>query len=228
MLWRTLLSDTSNGERPARASDLHLMAQLTAFLWSICNPGADLILFKSDLDAVDKVCARLQASDPSVTPFLPPYGMLREILDELTKDWEIVESTQLPDGKWKHNIRYTVLSTDDRWLIKANHTLYSRVDAALGLEQISTRARVGEMREVLRQLSSRYGLFRTSDGYLGTGTLSAREGDEVWVLATGPVPYILRPLPNGHYQFLGRAHIHGFLGGEDPPNAQILTNVLIE
>lgn len=39
--------------------------------------------------------------------------------------------------------------------------------------------------------------------YLGYGPVTARAGDEVWVLAGGKVPYVLRPRDNGNYEFIG-------------------------
>ncbi len=57
-------------------------------------------------------------------------------------------------------------------------------------------------------------LFGTDTVALGISPESAREGDEVWVLAGGPTPYVLRRLDNGHHKLLGEAYVHGFMYGQ--------------
>lgn len=57
-------------------------------------------------------------------------------------------------------------------------------------------------------------LFRTRTNYLGTGPRSLREGDEVWILHGGSVPFVLRPQPNGNYQLIGETFVYGVMHGE--------------
>lgn len=57
-------------------------------------------------------------------------------------------------------------------------------------------------------------LFRTRDGYLGTGARSLRAGDEVWILHGAGVPFVLRMRPNGNYQLIGEAFVYGIMHGE--------------
>jgi hypothetical protein len=45
----------------------------------------------------------------------------------------------------------------------------------------------------------------------------ARAGDEVCLLAGGPMAYVLRPLHDGAWQFVGEAYVHGIMNGEAWP-----------
>jgi hypothetical protein len=57
-------------------------------------------------------------------------------------------------------------------------------------------------------------LFKTRRGFMGTGPRSLRVGDEVWVLYRGGLPFVLRPLPNGHYRLVGESFVYGVMHGE--------------
>lgn len=71
--------------------------------------------------------------------------------------------------------------------------------------------------------------FRTDDQRLGMGMQTMRAGDQIWLLAGGRVPYILRPLENGHYEFHGEAYVHGIMMGEAwPGHEDVLADVVLE
>ncbi|ORY14202.1 heterokaryon incompatibility protein-domain-containing protein [Clohesyomyces aquaticus] len=57
-------------------------------------------------------------------------------------------------------------------------------------------------------------LFRTQNNYLGTGPRSLGQGDEVFVLDGGNVPFVLRRLTNGNWRLIGEAYVHGAMHGE--------------
>ena len=58
-------------------------------------------------------------------------------------------------------------------------------------------------------------LFRTSRHSLfGLGPVQMQAGDEVWLLESGTVPYILRPIDGGRYKYMGEAYVHGIMHGE--------------
>jgi hypothetical protein len=57
-------------------------------------------------------------------------------------------------------------------------------------------------------------LFRTRGGFMGTGARSLRVNDEIWVLHRGLLPFVLRPLPNGHYSLVGESFVYGVMHGE--------------
>lgn len=56
--------------------------------------------------------------------------------------------------------------------------------------------------------------FTTDLGYMGLG-YAPREGDEVWVLFGGTVPFILRRTSRlGEYSLIGDCYVHGIMDGE--------------
>jgi hypothetical protein len=66
---------------------------------------------------------------------------------------------------------------------------------------------------------TRYGcslrrIFRTRRGYLGLGPACMREGDLVVVLDGGQVPYILRPLADSKYAFMGECFVYAIRNRE--------------
>lgn len=72
-------------------------------------------------------------------------------------------------------------------------------------------------------------VFRTTDQRLGMGFETMQAGDEVWLLAGGRVPYVLRPLDNGNYEFHGEAYVHGIMMGEAwPEDEGELVDIVLE
>ena len=57
-------------------------------------------------------------------------------------------------------------------------------------------------------------LFVTSSGHLGLGPAGMMSGDIVAILFGGNVPYILRPLVNKQWHFVGECYLDGYMDGE--------------
>jgi len=57
-------------------------------------------------------------------------------------------------------------------------------------------------------------LFITSSCQLGLGPASMMSGDTVAILFGGNVPYILRPLANNQWHFVGECYLDGYMDGE--------------
>ena len=62
---------------------------------------------------------------------------------------------------------------------------------------------------------------------VGLGPQEAREGDEIWIMASSPVPIVLRPIksnasdggaPNGLHQLIGHCYVDGIMDGEAAEN----------
>lgn len=61
-------------------------------------------------------------------------------------------------------------------------------------------------------------LFATDDGRLGLGPSSLRAEDQIWILAGGDTPFLLRPqATEGEYKMVGLADVHGIMHGESVP-----------
>lgn len=57
-------------------------------------------------------------------------------------------------------------------------------------------------------------LFITDSGYIGLATQSCTVGDQVYLLLGGDMPFILRELSIGTFQYAGEAYVHGIMDGE--------------
>jgi hypothetical protein len=57
-------------------------------------------------------------------------------------------------------------------------------------------------------------VFVTSSGQLGLGPAHMKPNDEVVVLFGGELPFLLRPLVNGQWKFVGPCYVHGIMKGE--------------
>ncbi|KAL1603733.1 hypothetical protein SLS60_005323 [Paraconiothyrium brasiliense] len=56
--------------------------------------------------------------------------------------------------------------------------------------------------------------YLTTNGYLGSGPVSLVEGDEVWLLNGGKMPFILRKATDKQYLLVGESYLHGAMYGE--------------
>ncbi|OHF02893.1 hypothetical protein CORC01_01651 [Colletotrichum orchidophilum] len=71
-------------------------------------------------------------------------------------------------------------------------------------------------------------LFITDEGYVGLGKLSSRVGDQVWVLAGGKVPYVMRPKEDGKtFLLVGDAYVHGVMDGSWSASSEAVEDVQV-
>lgn len=70
---------------------------------------------------------------------------------------------------------------------------------------------------VFRAACSGRRFFVTKKGYFGIGPAELEEGDEIYILAGGKVPLVLRPLPESQpntFELVGDCYVHGVMDGE--------------
>ena len=70
-------------------------------------------------------------------------------------------------------------------------------------------------------------LFTTSRKYMGLAPLTAREGDQVFLLPGANVPYVLRNVESDEYQLIGQCYTHGIMFGEGVDAASVQNLVLV-
>ncbi|SMY22211.1 unnamed protein product [Zymoseptoria tritici ST99CH_1A5] len=56
--------------------------------------------------------------------------------------------------------------------------------------------------------------FTTEAGRIGLGPMGLREEDVIAVLFGGQTPFVLRPLRDGRYKFIGECYVHGIMDGQ--------------
>lgn len=86
-------------------------------------------------------------------------------------------------------------------------------------EQRSIRGRLNiedDRREAsIMRAAMKRSFFVTEKGYMGLGPFNTEEGDLVYVLAGGQVPFILRPeISSGGFWLVGESYVHGIMDGE--------------
>src|SRR5271156_2955731 len=84
--------------------------------------------------------------------------------------------------------------------------------AAVG-NQIERKVNAYESAFVTRMFDRR--LYRSSRGFLGLGPRSTQEGDQIWLVRSAHVPFVLRQKPNDDaFTLIGETYLHGFMHGE--------------
>jgi hypothetical protein len=71
-------------------------------------------------------------------------------------------------------------------------------------------------------------IYDTGSGRLGYGHATLLTGDEICLLAGATVPYILRPLENGHFQLIDETFINGCMFGKMWPKDTEVRELIIE
>jgi hypothetical protein len=110
------------------------------------------------------------------------------------------------------------LATTDR-----QHLAYCSEDfleICLNLSESSDSSETLDLQKLfthLERVTDCGNFFVTNDGFMGTGTQNLRPGDQVWVLAGGSHPFILREddSSQGHYILVGEAYVEGVMMSGD-------------
>jgi hypothetical protein len=66
----------------------------------------------------------------------------------------------------------------------------------------------------------------TANGYMGWAPAGAQKGDIVCIFLGGDVPFIIRPLSDGHYHLLGDCYIHGIMEGQAMEWSHVKTEII--
>ncbi|KAH6991940.1 heterokaryon incompatibility protein-domain-containing protein [Fusarium venenatum] len=96
-------------------------------------------------------------------------------------------------------------------VMTSNEGLHDRTE--LGVERLSETSEQVFRSGMMNNLTERC-LLRTEGGYLGVSSKVAQPKDCVVLLAGGRTPYILRPIGENQFMFIGEAYVHGMMFGE--------------
>lgn len=111
---------------------------------------------------------------------------------------------------------YKQANDQDVWADRQRLTLCSdetiKLCAAIGIAQAPVMEDAQLLAHVQR-VTSNQGFLRTEDGFLGIGTKEIKPGDQVWVLAGGTHPFVLRECPTspGHHTLVCEAYVDGVM-----------------
>lgn len=117
-------------------------------------------------------------------------------------------STTLPPDYADFERRYAALS-DPMEMYRAVSMFVTDCNSRMTVSPQNVR--------VVNRAIGRMKLFQllvTDQGQLGLCPRTAAVGDEVWVVAGGDTPLLLRPAGNSEFHFVGEAYVHGIMHGE--------------
>ncbi|KAI9163675.1 HET-domain-containing protein [Paramyrothecium foliicola] len=96
------------------------------------------------------------------------------------------------------------------------------------LTKPSLTGALGDVEIYFRSMSGQF-LFTTDKGHLGLYRGALEVGDEIWALAGGSVPLILRPVgaSGEEWRLLGEAYVHGAMQGELVADRQDIVRTVV-
>lgn len=235
ILWRTLCMDMSYGSQfdpeayGSHAPDDFALQFRTFILLIILSEADRLILqhLNLPLSTKNKLIFSNTTYDPMTTNLLPTLQQIEEITahdgdmcclpsrEEILHFWNdftagLVRNTNANQDGGPHDFYLPPGVTRENSRPVGNGFVNMGSRVARGCYGFS------------RAFGLVYGgrqLITVDDGFLGMGALSAREGDEVWVLAGLNAPAVLRGSGSGgeggrRYEFIGSCYVHGLMNGE--------------
>ncbi|CAN9316228.1 unnamed protein product [Alternaria sp. RS040] len=146
----------------------------------------------------------------SADEFQPHHSPLS---DFIYPDWRKLFELEPPDSQYK-------LSSYTKRLTTVVESMFNGTYSPIGLAQLQ--------HELDQSGGRQRRLFKTRRGFMGTGARSLRVGDEVWVLYRGGLPFVLRPLPNGHYRLVGESFVYGVMHGEALKMGLLREDIVLE
>jgi len=104
---------------------------------------------------------------------------------------------------------------DKFWMLRDKSLLPTPDDQNVAFAEAETWHNSPELKDFLSSIimGRRYLALTGTHRALALTLLSAKSGDEIWVLFNGRTPYVLRKKEQGYY-FVGGSYLNGFMHGE--------------
>ncbi|CAG9982023.1 unnamed protein product [Clonostachys byssicola] len=223
VLWRTLVSDSFDGEQPApmnceKLMDAYVQYSVTqALVPAICG-------LARNQEELDFLWQFFQASDFQAPRSLHRYDRTRTILKEAylaqqmflghvqpdTRDSDLPPTFQRYERiRNTHGVKSQEFLT---FFAQFGHHYQSQIDEQNSNVHTSFRQQIEMVGKVPRVL------FTTDRGHLGHAKGTVQKDDEIWVLAGASIPFILRPVDEATYRLISDAYVHGIMYGEGVPD----------
>lgn len=143
--------------------------------------------------------------------FQPHHSPLTE---SIYPEWRTLLSLEPPGSAYS-------LDVYKKRLTKVVEDMFNGTYSPIGLAQLQ--------HELDQSGGKKRRLFRTHGGYLGTGPRSLQQGDEIWILHRGGLPFVLRPQSKfGSYRLVGEAFVYGVMHGEAMGSGLRLQNITLD
>jgi hypothetical protein len=105
-----------------------------------------------------------------------------------------------------------------RWTLptnaRARYPLYVRWLSTLNVSITPPKEVVDEIFSFVPLWTKGRKVFVTQMGFLGLGPAEVEPGDVARILSGGNLPYVVRPLGQNEFTFLGPSYVHGIMNGE--------------
>ncbi|KAK7967533.1 uncharacterized protein PG986_001810 [Apiospora aurea] len=166
---------------------------------------------------------------------LPPfqnridYGGIRQCRDLVRTAAQNAPSSRSPErlsgALWRLTLRDTVVGATNRRASARDWICWNILSVWLGEQDPSKRSVMAASHPDFARISKSFlvamqsqSFFVTDDVHMGLG-YETQPGDEVWILAGGKVPFILRPVADGRdqearYTLVGDCFVEGIMDGE--------------
>jgi hypothetical protein len=225
-LWRTLILDYFEEDTPAsKECGISFRSLLEGSILSLQLMAAVNLRYAEEMSTFRAKSEVKSGALPEGGSRFLSFGRVRErlgmmytaaqhILDQRTKE----DGMMFPPGFTDFEKRRSECKdkTEEGSVIEAFHGEVSN--------RLSSIKSKGD--DVQFQISAKAGhgssLFVTEKKRLGLASATLEVGDEVWVLAGGDVPLILRPVGTlgNEFRLIGEAYVHGVMQGEAVANAK--------
>jgi hypothetical protein len=218
-LWRTLVSDSFDGEQPAlmtceKSMDLMIQSFVTRHLL-----GATMSLARNQ-EELDFLLGRFKPSKLEIHKSLDGYNPSKIYLKESYTAQQIlfgyVRSSTRDLGFPPHfqlceHIRNTHGVKSQEFLGVLAHICH-QAQNIFNAQQLKVHKL---FKRQLREMNNApRALFTTDRGHLGHAKANVHKDDEIWVLAGASIPFILRPVDEATYHLVSDAYVHGIMYGE--------------
>ncbi|KAL8915907.1 MAG: hypothetical protein Q9208_008803 [Pyrenodesmia sp. 3 TL-2023] len=203
VLWRTLIADQAQDQCPAPLAISRAFYEQMLITNSLACLDADVSTIKDAKLAGFGPLAQLATSTLEASrmiPSLPKILKRRDVRAEIAAMRKLERSEQGLNPEQTQRVNKI---SDDVAIKRARALPFSRELAVLFA--------------VKR-------LFTTSKGFLGSAPESTREGDQIYLLSGGRVPFVLRPRSDGTYRLVGESYVHGIMQGEAFDREQLVAS----
>ncbi|KAI4274491.1 MAG: hypothetical protein L6R35_006335 [Caloplaca aegaea] len=193
VLWRTLIADQAQDQCPAPPEIADAFREHMLMHNSMAIFDTESFSDKGPEPETIKPLAQLATSTPEASRMIPS---LPEILERKDIYAEIQATRELERSEQG--------LTQDQ--IQRGNTMLQGV--------LTKETKALPFARQINNIFNRKRLVTTSKGFVGAAPLSTREGDKVYLLSGGRVPFVLRARSDGTHILVGESYVHGIMQGE--------------
>ncbi|KAK8034897.1 heterokaryon incompatibility protein-domain-containing protein [Apiospora rasikravindrae] len=190
--------------------------------------GLDCSFSGTELRTSGRRLMKVQAALPPFQNHID-YGGIRQCRDLVKTAAQNAPSSRSPErlngALWRLTLRDTVVGETNRRVSDRDWICWNILSVLLGEKDPSKRSVMAAAHPDFASISKSFfvamqfqSFFVTDDVHMGLG-YEPQPGDEVWILAGGKVPFIMRPVTDGHgqearYTLVGDCYVEGIMDGE--------------